>query len=249
MWRFAPEFLQGQALAERLGMHMEFYQQAVWPLALRLVHWALALSVIVLIATGWLLGGGMVMNPALHEMLRGTLHVPAGQIAAAALAGRLVLLAVDPGVSGWRALVPRSRDRAARSEMLRFYLSWGRRQPPGYYAHDPVWTLFYPVLFVLLGFQVFTGFAVQSQGLRQVAGLSVEGVLQWHGRIALFLAWLAGLHVASVLLREIRGRGYEVSAMLHGHRIFGREKGGVVNQADPVNVTVDDILKSRRNSN
>ena len=229
-------------------MQTEFYQQAVWPLALRLVHWVLALSTLVLIATGWLLGGGMVVNPALHEMLRGTLHVPAGQIAAAALAGRLVLLAVDPGVSGWRALVPRSRDRAARLEMLRFYLSGGRRQPPGYYAHDPLWMLLYPVLFLLLGLQVFTGFAIQSQGLRQVAEFSMEGVSQWHGRIALFLIWLTGLHVASVLLREIRGRGYEVSAMLHGLRIFSREKGGVVNQAGPVNVPVNDILKPRRKS-
>jgi Ni,Fe-hydrogenase I cytochrome b subunit len=33
-------------------MQTEFYQQAVWPLALRLVHWVLALSTIVLIATG-----------------------------------------------------------------------------------------------------------------------------------------------------------------------------------------------------
>ena len=228
-------------------MTPELHRQSVWPTVLRLIHWILALCILVLLVTGWLLGSGLVLNDALYDLLRQRFHVPAGQIAGAALVGRVVLLVVDPGVAGWRALVRRPADPGSRGEMLRFYLSWGRRRPPAYFSHDPVWALVYPAFFLLLGLQVSNGLAIHYQGLRQLSGLGLEDLSQWHGRFGLWLAWFAGLHVASVLLREVRGKGCEVSAMLHGHRIFTRDDPGSPGGGNPVNIPVDRILDSRRN--
>lgn len=231
-------------------MKTEYYQQLVWPLSVRLIHWIFALAVVVLLVTGWLLGSGMVLNPGLHEVLRNSLHIPAGQITAAALFGRLLLLALMPGVQGWRALLPTEANRVARGEMFRFYLAFGRRKSPGFYAHDPVWALVYPLLFLLLAVQVMTGFGITSQGLRQFSGWSIDGLASWHARVAVMVAWIAGLHVASVLLREIRGKGYEVSAMLHGHRVFERERGGLVDSQSGVNVhiPIEQLRGSNKNS-
>ena len=231
-------------------MKTEFYGQLVWPLSIRLIHWVFALAVILLLTTGWLLSSGMVLNPELHDVLRNSLHIPAGQVTAAALLGRLLLLALVPGVVGWRALLPTQANRVARGEMLRFYLAFGRRESPGFYAHDPLWSMIYPVLFLLLGLQVLTGFGISSQGFRQFSGWSVDGLASWHARIAVLVAWIAGLHVASVLLREFRGKGYEVSSMLHGHRIFGRERGSVVDSQPgaTVNVPVEQLLSSKKES-
>ena len=229
-------------------MKTEFHQQLVWPLAIRLIHWILVVSLLVLLVTGWLMSGGLVFNPALHDWLHDSLHVPTGQLAAAALAGRILLLATLPGVAGWRALMPGATSRPARAEMFRFYLAFGRREMPGFYAYDPVWAIIYLVLFAVLAAQVFTGFAIASQGLRLGMGLSLEGLTAWHTRLAVVIAWISGLHVASVLLREIRGRGYEVSSMLHGYRLFGRERGDMVDgsQGGTVGVPLEQLLGSER---
>ncbi len=231
-------------------MKTEFHQRLVWPLSIRLIHWIFAMAVTVLLVTGWLLSSGMVLNPGLHDLLRNSLHIPAGQITAAALLGRLLLLALVPGVVGWRALLPTAANRGARGEMLRFYLAFGRRESPGFYAHDPLWAMIYPLLFLLLGVQLLTGFGISSQGFRQVTGLSIDGLASWHALVAVPVAWIAGLHVASVLLREIRGKGYEVSSMLHGHRIFGRERGSLVDSQPgaAVNVPLEQLLGSKRES-
>lgn len=229
-------------------MKTEFHQQQVWPLAIRVIHWVLALTLTALIVTGWMMGSGMVLNPDLHDTLRNSVHIPSGQVMTAALAGRLLLLAVVPGVSGWRSLMPTSANRAARGEMFRFYLSFGRREIPGFYAHDPLWALIYPLLFLALAVAAFTGFGLSSQGFRHLIGLSLDGALHWHGSIAVLLVWITGLHVASVLLREIRGKGYEVSSMFHGYRLFARDRGGIVDprSGTSVSVPIDQLGGTRK---
>lgn len=224
-------------------MATEFREQMVWPLALRLIHWLLAIAVTVLLLTGWLLGSGLVLNEALYQMLRESLHVPAGQLAGVALLARLLLLLFDPGVGGWRALlVPAARDLAGTGEMLKFYLSFGRRRIPGYYAHDPLWRLVYPFWFLLTGVQVLSGMALEWERPRALLGAGTATWSAWHAAIAGVIFWLVLLHVVSVLLREVRGRGYEVSAMIQGHRIFKVEKADVTGAPQEVKISVEDLL-------
>ena len=108
-------------------MTAEYREQFVWPLAVRLIHWLLAMAITVLLLTGWLLGSGLMLNEQLYQLMRESLHIPAGQLAAVALGARILLLAFDPGVAGWRALLAYANYRRATGEMLKFYLSFGRR--------------------------------------------------------------------------------------------------------------------------
>lgn len=204
-------------------MKQDYHQSYVWPLWLRLSHWVMALCALILLVTGWFLGSGMVVNELLVEALRGV-HVPAGQLLAAALAVRLVMLFVDTGVGGWRALEVTREGAQSALEMFRFYLAFGRRRLPGFFAHDPLWKLLYPAFYILLLAQTLSGLGLEYSAMRQVLRLGSDILDSWHSAGAWLVAWVAGLHIASVMLRELRSQGYEVSAMLHGHKLFRVDK-------------------------
>lgn len=226
-------------------MTTELREQFVWPLALRLIHWLLAIAITLLLLTGWLLGSGLVLNEALYQLLRENLHVPAGQLVGVALGTRLVLLIFDPGVGGWRALLPSAKDLPATAEMLKFYLSFGRRRVPPYFAHDPLWRPVYPAWFLLIAVQVLSGMALASDRWRDVLTLPADTWSAWHVALSGVISWLALLHVLSVLLREARGKAYDISAMIQGHRIFRVDKTDVMGGRQDVTIAVQDILKSK----
>jgi Ni/Fe-hydrogenase 1 B-type cytochrome subunit len=223
-------------------MGITYKEQAVWPLAVRLIHWVLVLTFLVLFVTGWLMGSGQLLNEEFRLMLAERLHAPAGQIAGVALLGRLVLLFM-PGITGWRALVPGPSDREGLREMFLFYLSFGRRQVPAFFAHDPLWKTAYLLLFAVIAAQVITGLAMEFDGLRFRLGASAGAIRDWHVDLGIVLAWVTGLHIVSVILREIRARGFEVSAMLHGTKMFRIEKPDT--EVGQVKVEIAMPLRSR----
>ena len=226
-------------------MPAELREQLVWPLALRIVHWTLALTVVLLLTTGWLIGSGLVPDEQLYQFLRRDLHVPAGQIAALAVIGRILLLFLDRGAAGWRALVPRRSSTPAVAEMFRFYLSWGRRRPPAYFGHDPFWALVYPAFLLLIVVQVAGGLALEIDGLRQISGLSANALSVWHQAGAGLLFWVVVLHVLSVLLREVRTKSWDISAMIQGYRVFRVERQGESGRQSQASVSVAEIINRR----
>lgn len=230
-------------------MKVDYHQSYIWPLWLRLIHWAMALGVVVLATSGWLLGSGMVVNEQLRDVLLG-MHLPAGQFLAAALAARLVMLFLNKGVGGWKAMQITREGARAAGEMFRFYLAFGRRQMPAFHSHDPLWKLIYPAFFLLLGIQALTGLAFQYGAMRRVLRVGSDVLDPLHSAGAWLVLWVVGLHVAAVLLREVRSQGYEVSSMLHGHRLFKVDREGPVDvqsmMAPSVSVTLDLSGKSKR---
>ena len=232
-------------------MSTEFHRRYVWPFWLRLAHWVIVLSMLMLIASGWLLGSGHLVNELLVDRLHG-LHLVSGQLLGLALVLRLGMLFVDTSAAGWRALRVTANDAQGAAEMLRFYLAFGRRRMPGFYAHDPLWKLVYPAFFFLLLFQTFSGLGLEYGYLRSVLRLGSDYLSAWHATGAVLLIWLSGLHVAAVLLREVRSKGCEVSAMLHGYRLFEVDKGGLPDVQPKtgrgVSVTLDPGAKSSKDA-
>jgi len=224
---------------------MDVRERFVWPVAVRLVHWVLVAAIVVLAATGWIMGSGMVLSDDLYQVLRQSFHVPAGQTVGIALAGRLLLLAADPGVSGWKALMPTRESFPAMIGMLKFYISWGKNKLPGYFAHDPLWAVLYLPFFLLLLLQTIGGLALEYEGVRRLIGFEPAAIREWHGSGAFLILLLAGLHVASVILREVRGTGYEVSAMLHGHRIFRVDRNEAMGFKQEVKIDLSTITKPK----
>jgi Ni,Fe-hydrogenase I cytochrome b subunit len=202
-------------------MATEVRRVLVWPGVVRLTHWAMTLSMLVLIPTGWLLTTGLVASDELYELLRHRFHEPAGHVLALALAVRLLWLLIGGrSVSGWRALLPTGPQLGALREMLRFYSALSRAPLPAYHAHNPFWAPLYLLLFALLAVATVTGLALEFSFVRSVLHADEPATLALHGRLMEWIAVWCVFHVAAAVLHDWRGQGSDTSALISGYRIF-----------------------------
>ena len=110
----------------------------VWSGWMRLAHWLIALSVLTLLATGWLVKlAPSVANSASEAHKLASIGLTLGLIL------RIWLLIAGPATARWNALLPVRADIDKISAMLRFYLTMGRSPLPKWYAHNPLWAPLY----------------------------------------------------------------------------------------------------------
>lgn len=224
-----------------MAMATEVRRVLVWPGVVRATHWAMVISLLVLMPTGWLLTTGLIAGDELYELLRHRLHEPAGHVLAVALAVRLVYLAVGGNrVTGWRALVPTGPQLAALRESLRFYSALGRGQLPAYYAHNPFWAPLYLVFFALVSVATATGIALEFPFVRSVAHVDEPAALALHGRLLEWIVAWCAFHVAAAILHDWRGQGSDTSALISGYRIFPLSRD-VAAGPRGANVRIEDI--------
>jgi Ni/Fe-hydrogenase 1 B-type cytochrome subunit len=177
---------------------------------LRITHWVMALSVLTLLLTGWLLGYSTELYQALLDY-----HYIAGYALIGALVLRLPLLFLGKGAEHVLDLLPRGEQRRAAIATLKFYLSGARAPLPRWYAHNPLWGPLYLALFVLLSICALTGIGYDS-----TLQLGALGATDLHRGCATLVAVLVLAHLIAVVLHDLRGTASDVSAMLNGHRIF-----------------------------
>lgn len=205
---------------------------AVWSGRLRLVHWLLAITSIVLITTGWLIDA----SPSLAEAAS-DYHLLAASVMTLALAVRIWLGLFGIAAERFEHLVLNASELRALRESLAFYLSFGRSPLPNWYAHNPLWKSLYLILFLLLAGLAVTGWLMPDTPL--IGRVYLPTV---HGRLADFTSMLLGLHLFSVVLQDYRGRSADISAMINGHRYFGIDRDNLVKPEVPeVSVRLDDI--------
>lgn len=182
----------------------------VWPARLRLLHALLALSVIVLLATGLLLDHDAALYAAARDY-----HFIAGYALLGGLAIRLPLLVAGKGPARLSALLPTSEQRRAAIATLRFYLSFGRAALPRWYAHNPLWGPLYLAMFALLLVAAITGLGYDEDWV--LLGLSA---VDTHAAVARLVLVLILGHVIAVILHDLRGTSADISGIVNGHRFF-----------------------------
>lgn len=197
-------------------MQEQLQRVAIWSKALRVCHWGMGLSVLGLLATGWLLSASPALAPAARDW-----HYLLAWPLMASLVARVWLLLTGRGVAHWRDCWPGAAQRAKFAELLRFYASFGRMPLPAWYAHNPLWGPIYLLLFAALAVQVLSGLAI---GRLLIDGVSLTGL---HGGLATGIAIFTLLHLLAVVLHELGGEGGDVSAMLNGKRVFQRQQADV----------------------
>jgi len=209
----------------------------VWSGRLRLSHWLIAVAVVILLATGWLLGKLPEHDAALLDY-----HHLAGYVLIAGLLLRVWLLFFGRTTETLADLVPRRQQLGAMRDMLRFYLSFGRARLPAWYAHNPFWQPLYLILLVLLAVQIVTGVFADAPYL-----LAHRTPGEWHRAGAIVIGSITGLHIAAVFLHDLKGTGSDASAMISGQRIFVVTP---LQQIDPgvQQVSLQDIGKPTRQS-
>ena len=215
----------------------DFQRVAVWSQWMRLAHWSIALSVLTLMATGWLVSSAPGVESGAAD-----LHGYAASVLMAGLALRIWLLFTDRGVGGWEALVPSGASLPAMKQMLFFYFTLGRSPLPVWYGHNPLWVPLYALVYLFLLVMVLTGLFMQEHPL--FAGLYLPSI---HQTFAKIISVLTVFHLVTVVLQDIRGKRGDVSAMLNGYKLFETQKqdlpGG---NKPPPGISVDAIGRDRR---
>ena len=122
--------------------------------------------------------------------------------------------------------------------MLRFYVSFGRTPLPNWYAHSPLWEPVYLFIFFLLLILIFSGFLISAGHHTLIVNLYTL-----HQNASTGIAIFSVLHVISVFLHDLKAGSSDVSAMIHGYRIFKIEKPDITTTVQTVSL---DELKQNK---
>jgi Ni/Fe-hydrogenase 1 B-type cytochrome subunit len=137
----------------------------VWELPVRVVHWTIFVSVIVLSITGFYIGTPFLTTGSDPKFLMGwmrAIHDLAAFVFIAAVLARIIWAFTGNRWSRWDQFVPTSKDRRANArQALRYYLFMSD-DPPHETGHNALAGATYFVLFVMFLVQILTGLALLS---------------------------------------------------------------------------------------
>ena len=161
-----PRTLLGRELPPPSGNYRWVY---LWGWPLRTMHWAAALSLLVLVVTGFYIGKPyfMTSGEASSHFLMGWvrfLHFLAAGVFVATAIVRLYWMLAGNKFERWRALFPiRRTDWVNLYKQVKFYLMIQPEKAPHYLGHNPLQQFSYTGLYAVALLQVVTGFAMYGQ--------------------------------------------------------------------------------------
>ena len=206
----------------------------IWPGRLRLSHWVISVAVVGLLVTGWL-----QQHVVQYFQIALDYHYILAYTLTLALGLRLYLLVSSPAsASNWRDLIPGRHSMKQAMAMLRFYVSFGRTPLPHWYAHSPLWAPVYLFIFLLLLIQILSGFLIGAG--HQTLFINLYTL---HQNVSTGIAIFTLLHIISVFLHDLKSGTSDVSAMIHGYRLFKIEKPDITTTLQKVSL---DKLKTNK---
>jgi Ni/Fe-hydrogenase 1 B-type cytochrome subunit len=140
----------------------------LWQLPLRLMHWAAALSIVVLVVSGFWIGRPYFMGNAQSTSTFGTqymrlAHFVAGMVLTATGIVRIYWLVAGNRFERFPALFPiRLRDMKNLVKQARFYLFMPPKNMPEYIGHNPMAQVSYTTVYIATLLMVLTGFALYT---------------------------------------------------------------------------------------
>jgi Ni/Fe-hydrogenase b-type cytochrome subunit len=157
----------GRKLARPSGAYRWVY---LWGWPIRAMHWAAALSILVLIVTGFYIGRpyfivshGEASDHFVMGWMRFLHFAAAGVLVATAVVRVYWLFAGNP-FERWRALFPVfPRDWINMWKQVKFYLMIRPEKAPHYMGHNPLQQLTYTGVYLVGAIMVATGFALYGQ--------------------------------------------------------------------------------------
>jgi Ni/Fe-hydrogenase 1 B-type cytochrome subunit len=221
--------------AEVHDHHAEVLERVyVWDRIVRATHWAVALSIVVLAATGLFIG-----TPFFGETGRAgdhfamgwakVIHFYAAIAFSLSVLSRLLWMVIGPRRSSWRNFVPvcRRRWRDLRETLL-FYLLI-RRTPPPTIGHNPLAGLSYVAVFGMYLVMILTGlglYAVSSHSYMHHFAFLVplfHGV-QWTRWLHHVTMWgilmFAVAHMFFAMLTSRNEKNGELDSIFSGYKFL-----------------------------
>jgi cytochrome b len=200
--------------------HADLTPHRVYDPLLRLLHWTIALSVVVLAATSQL---AEAFEHGPEETALWNIHLIGGYSLAAALLARLLWGLVGPRSARWRDLWHPATWRG----LLRLHVPSTQRA-----GHDAVASLAYLAAYAVMAVMVVSGLGLAAVEFEAgplagwLAGTQgLEEVLEepHEAGFALLLGFV-GLHLAALVFHQLRGERVAQS-MVTGKQYLGTEHG------------------------
>ncbi|MEZ4585676.1 MAG: Ni/Fe-hydrogenase, b-type cytochrome subunit [Gemmatimonadales bacterium] len=141
----------------------------LWERPLRFMHWAAALSIVVLAVTGLYIGKPYFMtwgDTSAHFLMGWVrfIHFLAAAVLVMTAIVRVYWLFMGNRFERLGALFPvRPRDWANLFKMVKFYLMIRPEEAPRYLGHNPLQQLSYTAIYGLAAVSAVTGFALYGQ--------------------------------------------------------------------------------------
>lgn len=209
-----------------------YHPALVYHWFLRILHWAIALSISVLLPLGIFItfADGMKVPEANIKVVIG-IHVIAGLFFAVAVVLRLILLFAGSKTSNWRDVVPHTREQFnIAKDTIKYYLKGFKGAPPLYFGHNPFAGIVYTAFFFFAATQAASGITmviIQSifgdKG-PPAAEAYADAALLVHGVGALFILFYIFAHLGALALHDIVERRGLASSMIGGYKFFSDEE-------------------------
>ena len=206
----------------------------VWDLVVRMSHWIIMISILLLAITGVYIGNPYLTpsGPANEQFVMATMktvHFYAAIIFALTVATRIAWMFVGSYYARWHQFVPMSpRRRRDVFGMLKFYLFLSK-EPPLNVGHNPLAGMTYLLVFALYLTMIFTGFAlysVSAVGYMQMWEflLPIFGGAQmarWIHHVAMwFILGFVAHHIwSAMLVSRVEGMGL-IDSLFSGYKFL-----------------------------
>jgi Ni/Fe-hydrogenase 1 B-type cytochrome subunit len=209
----------------------------VWDLVVRLTHWIIMLSMILLAVTGVYIGRpwSAPPGPATQSFLTGwvrLLHFYGAIVFSAAVMSRIIWMFTGPRRSGWRQFIPTSKRRLRDMKSTFLFYTFFRDKPPATIGHNPLAGATYVAVFGLYLVMIFTGLALYSisshsymKSFQFLLPLfnGAQGA-RWLHHVSMWL--LIGFvvhHVASAILTSRVEKNGAIDSMFSGYKFLPKD--------------------------
>jgi Ni/Fe-hydrogenase 1 B-type cytochrome subunit len=223
-------------MVARIEEHAALEPVYVWDLIVRLTHWLIVFSMIVLAVTGIDIARPFLDSaPGTGKFTTGwvkIVHYYAAIVFTCAVMARVIWMFLGPRRSGWRQFVPTSKRRLfGLWESFRFYI-FLRPAPPYAVGHNPLAGMTYVAVFGLYVLMILTGFALYSVSaygsymetwrfLLPIFG-GAQGA-RWLHHVAMWLLLgFAVHHVFSAVLTSRVEKNGVVDSIISGYKFLPR---------------------------
>jgi Ni/Fe-hydrogenase b-type cytochrome subunit len=213
----------------------------LWQWPIRAMHWAAAVSIVVLAVTGFMIGkpwfitSGEASSHYYIGFARLAHFLAAGVLVATAVV-RIYWLFAGNQFERLKALFPvRARDWKNLFKMIKYYLMLDTDGVPHYLGHNPLQQLSYTGMYVVGGIMVVTGFAMYGQSnpggfiwtLFHWVNAAVGGT-QYVRSIHHVSSWafliFIPIHVYLALRAEVIERTGTISSIVSGGRFVAKSE-------------------------
>jgi len=220
----------------------------VWELPVRVSHWIMFLSVIVLSFTGYYIHNPFIVAKSSTTFLMATIrfiHEVVGFVFIGAFLLRLYWFFMGNNWSNWRAFVPIHRRQWRGMGRMVAYYTFLRRDPVHQIGHNALAAVTYLVMFTLMFIEIITGLTLFTQ-VR--GGWLLAPLFSWLPRVVdiqhirlthfcIMFAFFAFVihHVYSAVLVSWEERNGLIESIFTGYKFVPKaelEEDAVLSKAD-----------------